>query len=193
MYIDRILYPIQSLGPGKRIVLWTQGCSHHCFNCANPELWETTSSKWVDADALASAVISQFSMLEIDGLTITGGDPMEQADELLSFLSAVRKYVPDVLVYTGFTFQQLAEFLSETQMEKARTLIDVLIDGPYIHDKNDNMISLRGSTNQAIHFWNPAVKECYESYMQQYGRMIQNVYYDESLISVGIHNKERKT
>ena len=45
MEIDRILYPVESLGPGKRVVVWTIGCSKHCKNCSNKELWEKNNKK----------------------------------------------------------------------------------------------------------------------------------------------------
>lgn len=38
MQIDRLLYPVHSLGPGNRLVIWVRGCKKRCFNCANPEL-----------------------------------------------------------------------------------------------------------------------------------------------------------
>lgn len=190
MYLERLLYPIESLGPGKRIALWLQGCSHHCPYCANPELWETKENHYVNAHDLGKAITQQFQGMDVDGLTVTGGDPMYQPDELIAFLQEVRNWIPDILVYTGYTIEQLQKWLSAEQMELATRLIDVLIDGPYIHEQNDNRISLRGSTNQKIHFWNPVCEVQYDRWMKENGRPIQNVFVEDSLISVGIHNKE---
>lgn len=190
MFVDRLLYPIQTLGPGNRAVVWLQGCSHHCYCCANPELWQTQPENWVDARAFAQTALQQLRHNPVDGWTITGGDPMEQADELMAFLQELRPYTKDVLVYTGYTLQQLRMELGEEKLDAFHSLIDVLIDGPYIHEQNDNQVPLRGSTNQIVHYWNEAMKARYETYMQTHGRQIQNVFMRSSMISVGIHNRE---
>lgn len=190
MYIDRLLYPIGTLGPGKRIVLWTQGCSHHCYHCANPELWETSSDNWVNAVEFARVIRKRFQGIAVDGLTVTGGDPMEQFEELMSFLGEMRLWISDILVYTGFTTCELKSRLNEEQWNRAQRLIDVLIDGPYIERFNDNRIPLRGSTNQGIQYWNPSLQDKYETEMATSGRLIQNVFFNHSFISVGIHNVE---
>lgn len=192
MYVERLIYPIESLGPGKRIALWLQGCTHRCPFCASPELWDTKESHYIDARVFAHAVAQQFDWKVVDGLTVTGGDPMLQFDELMIFLQEVRSWIPDILVYTGFTLEQLETNLSTGKLAMAKSLVDVLIDGPYIHTLNDNHVSLRGSTNQLIHYWNPAHKKRYEEWMKTNGRPVQNVFIRESLISVGIHNKEEE-
>lgn len=56
MYIDRFLYPVTSLGPGKRLVIWVSGCNAHCEGCANPELWTQKSEQFISVENLASAI-----------------------------------------------------------------------------------------------------------------------------------------
>lgn len=179
MQIDRILYPITTLGPSKRVVIWTIGCKKHCFNCANPELWEANPHKNIQVDRLAK-MLNDLSVKEnIKSITFTGGDPLEQKEELHELLTKIRFLYDDILVYTGFTYEEVdAKYLEN---------IDVLIDGKYIEKENINDLSLRGSKNQRIFYLNSALKNKYEEYLIK-GRQIQNIYYDGKLISIGIHN-----
>ena len=79
MYVDRILYPIETLGPGKRIVIWTVGCTKHCAHCANPELWDPAGRNNIAIKDLAQIIGNLCRENSVDGITFTGGDPLEQA------------------------------------------------------------------------------------------------------------------
>lgn len=99
MYIARILYPVEVLGPGKRIGIWFAGCHHHCKGCSNPELWEQPEKYRVSADTVMTLVNSIAEQHQVDGFTLTGGDPMEQADELPPLLERLSKISNDILMY----------------------------------------------------------------------------------------------
>ena len=176
MYIDRLLFPIYTLGPGNRIVIWTKGCTKRCKNCSNPELWNIEKSKNRDIKDLFQLILNISKENQIDGITFTGGDPIEQFDELIEFIKLLKKITDDILVYTGDYFDNL------------RKNIPILIDGPYIHELNFKYVNLRGSKNQNIIYFNKKLKYKYKEYMKK-GRMIQNVFMGEKLISVGIHDK----
>ena len=105
MQIDRLLYPITSLGPGERLVIWTVGCSKHCPHCANPELWQSNPAKDIDVNKLYDLIIQSVKGKRIDGITITGGDPMEQISELTKLLTLLNEITDDILVYTGYTVE----------------------------------------------------------------------------------------
>ena len=188
MQIDRLLFPITSLGPGNRLVLWSIGCSKKCYKCANPELWSEEPLKDVDIKKLVSLIKQSINDTKIEGITITGGDPLEQINELLALLPFFQEITDDVLVYTGYTINEVKNNLSIQQWEILNNHVSVLIDGPYIHELNDNSCVLRGSTNQSINYFDNSKKESYLTYMEK-GRTIQNVFYKEKMISVGIHNK----
>jgi len=189
MQIERILYPITSLGPGERLVIWTFGCSKHCYNCANPDLWQTNPAKNIEIHHLVKVIQQSTNNIRLQGLTITGGDPFEQKDELLALLPLLPELTDDVLIYTGFTYSQIENMLSMTELNTIKRYISVLIDGPYIDTLNDNHCVLRGSSNQNIIFFDKTKQERYNEYIKN-GRTIQNVFYNERMISVGIHNKE---
>ena len=186
MQIDRIIFPIQALGPGDRLVIWTVGCSKHCFHCSNPELWKQDVTKSISIENILSFVKKVASSNRIDGITFTGGDPLEQAEEMRWLLPKLREIVDDILVYTGYT---LAELKSMPQYSGwLETNISVLIDGRYEDEKNKADCVLRGSMNQQIIYFDEKYKELYEAYMSE-GRKIQNVFHSGRLISVGIHEK----
>lgn len=184
MYLDRVLFPVTALGPGERVTLWVSGCKRQCPGCANPELWEQHEYQKVNVNVLAEKINKAFGTKEI-GITISGGEPFDQADELSELLDLIPQK-KDVLVFSGYRHEEL-----QKKEEAAGLLrrIDVLVDGPYIEEQNDNSSALRGSVNQNILFLNEKVRSIYEEYMKK-GRTIQNFVYDYKTVSVGIHNRE---
>jgi anaerobic ribonucleoside-triphosphate reductase activating protein len=134
-------------GPGNRFVLWTQGCSKGCSECFNPETWSTNVYKELSPLQLFE-IIKNF---EVDGVTISGGDPLEQEDELLELLMLLStiRLSKGVILFSGFT---RAEISSNIIRENCLRYIDVLIDGRY--EKNLKVdFSLRGSSNQEFYFF----------------------------------------
>lgn len=189
MYIDRILYPITTLGPGNRLVIWTKGCSKHCENCANPELWDVGSSRNVSVDEVFQIIMNIHKETPIEGVTISGGDPLEQVEDVLDLIVRIKKnIVEDILVYTGYYYKDIKNVWDKEVIDKIENNIGVLIDGPYIDEQNKDYLTLSGSENQNIIFFNQALKDKYDKYIQK-GRKIQNVYMGSKLISVGIHSK----
>lgn len=182
MYIDRVLYPVQALGPGNRIVIWTAGCRQRCIGCANPELWTQHPEQEIAPQRLADS-IRRMIRESADGITISGGEPFLQASELSELLELL-PFQGDILVFSGYTYETLLENDANQALLKKT---DVLIDGAYQDDLNDGKSALRGSVNQRILYLNPQVKDRYEQYLHQ-GRLIQNFVYDYHIISVGIHN-----
>lgn len=191
MLIDRVLFPIEALGPGKRLVIWTVGCSKHCDKCSNRELWYPDVARDIPVDDLIAAIRQMCAEVHIDGVTITGGDPLEQVEELLRLVSGLHAITADILVYTGYTYEELERILSEEEWKKLKENVAVLIDGRYEDDLNTSDCILRGSANQNIIFFQPEYRTAYNEYMEA-GRKIQNIYCGDNIISVGIHNKEER-
>jgi len=137
------------LGPGLRYVIWTQGCPFHCAECATPDSRPITNDKEVSTIVLARDILSQPN---IKGITISGGEPFLQAASLANLLTIVLNERPEltVIVYTGYQIEDLKGAASEALL--AHT--DLLIDGPYRQELNDNQ-GLRGSSNQRLHFLTP--------------------------------------
>lgn len=178
MYVARVLYPVEVLGPGKRVGIWFCGCPRRCKGCSNPELWEFQDRYKTTPQQIYELVLQIARKHPIDGFTITGGDPMYQAESLRALTTLLRNISEDILVYTGYDRSELAaEKLSG---------IAVLIDGEYIESRNTNCI-LRGSDNQSIYILNDGFRKRYEDYLVSAENQIQNFMTSDGVVSVGIH------
>lgn len=183
-------FPVKTLGPGNRIGLWTVGCPHGCYRCCNPELWERNIDKDISTESLLRMIQRINTEFRVDGVTISGGDPFEQAQELEKLVHGIHLSITDdILIYTGYSLTQLKN-MENTAVDKVLETIAVLIDGKYIHNANDNE-PLRGSWNQQIHILNPAFRSKYDAYLTQ-PRQVQNVFYQKDLLTIGIPMKEEE-
>ena len=182
MYIDRILYPVSSLGPGNRLCIWVSGCEARCKGCANPELWKQLSEQQITVDNLAVMIKKQLKGKKIDGITISGGEPFNQAVEIVKLLELLN-IKGDVLVFSGYLIDEIRKDINKNLLLEK---IDVLVDGKYIEEFNDGKSGLRGSSNQQIHILSQDIEDKYLEYINE-GRKIQNFVYDYKTISVGIH------
>jgi anaerobic ribonucleoside-triphosphate reductase activating protein len=149
--VAEICTATRALGPGQRFVLWVQGCCFHCPGCVSPNWIPQKQANLVDPQRLAE-YISSISGTE--GLTVSGGEPMLQAtalSELLTYLRQSRDF--SIMCFTGFTLEQL-QASSDRSIHQVLSQIDVLIDGLYVAELNDNR-GWRGSSNQVVHFLTP--------------------------------------
>lgn len=188
MLIARILSPVHSLGPGDRVCLWTQGCNKRCKGCISPEL-QPFSGNEIDEDILAKILIQVARKNNCTGITISGGDPLEQSQALLKLLTLLRNEFDDILVYTGFELQDIQDGLVGIEAKKCLNYLDVLIDGKYIDELNYKDCVLRGSSNQNIHFINKGLAPIYAEYMKQ-GRILESFVHNQNTIVTGVFNKE---
>lgn len=184
MYIARILYPVKVLGPGERVGIWFAGCKHRCKGCSNPELWNTDKRYFVTAEQTEKMLRDIAGYHVIDGFTVTGGDPMEQAEEITDLLERVTDITEDIMLYTGYDIEELTSEPHKKLLDKTA----VLIDGRYEEERNDNSF-LRGSSNQRIHILKEQFIKRYMDYMDGNHNQIQNFILKNEVVSVGIHKK----
>lgn len=189
MLVARILSPVHSLGPGDRVCLWTQGCKKRCKGCISPEL-QPYSGNEIDENLLAKILIQVARKNNCTGITISGGDPLEQSQALLKLLTLLRNEFDDILVYTGFELQDIQDGLVGIDAKKCLDYLDILIDGKYIDELNYKDCVLRGSSNQNIHFINKGLAPVYAEYMKQ-GRILESFVHNQNMIVTGIFNKEK--
>lgn len=147
--LHNIAYRTKVLGPGERTAIWFQGCHRRCKGCMSQ------SSRPLDGGRLAS--ISKicdaiFAQTGIEGITVSGGEPFLQPESLYSLLEKVRRNSDlGIIVYTGFTLEQLQALQNPWIDKTLNGYIDLLIDGEYVEALNDGK-SLRGSSNQRVLF-----------------------------------------
>ena len=187
MRIAQIIAPIKSLGPGERIGLWVQGCHRNCEGCISPE-YQGESGTDIPTTLLAQ-IIKDIQLREkIDKITISGGEPFEQPEELKNLLREIREGFSDVLLYTGFELKEIALGLCGESGKEALEYIDVLIDSPYIDALNNKESALKGSDNQVIHFLNKAKEKEYLDYIKR-GRIVENKVINGMIYTIGIMNR----
>jgi len=172
------------LGPGARFVIWVQGCCFACYNCSTPAWREMKEATLLTPEALASQVLKTSG---IEGITISGGEPMLQAEGLAALIKSIRLAKPlSVICYSGFTLEEL-KHKKDIHIDAFLAEIDVLIDGPYIDSLNDNK-GLRGSTNQRIHFLSGVYQELAEDFVNGTRNQELHLFSDEYLL-VGLKPK----
>lgn len=138
----------RSNGPGLRAVLWLQGCTLGCEGCFNPSTHPASGG----SEMLIPEVIDliKSSSETIEGVTISGGEPLQQVPALLELLRRLRKTTTlSIITFTGFTWD---EFIRMPQAPLLQANMDVLISGRYI-DSLRTARNLTGSGNKTLHFF----------------------------------------
>ena len=170
MRIGKIVSPIHALGPGERIGLWVKGCSLDCVGCMSEHYKEIGGGDLLIGEIVS--VLSSISKLsKCDCLTISGGEPFDQLDDLSKLVKQVRPIFRDILIYTGYTLSELLN-KDNKQVKIVFDNINLLIDGRYIKSLDDGLCVLRGSTNQKITFFKSTNIEEYDEYILN-GRIVE--------------------
>ena len=135
-------------GPGVRFTVFVQGCPHHCPGCHNPETHDFEGGRLVEGERILAHI--QANPL-LSGVTFSGGEPFCQAGALCALAEAVLACGKNIVVYSGFTFEELLQ-MGENQPDVLRLLqlADWLIDGRYEEEQRDLTLSFRGSRNQRM-------------------------------------------
>ena len=157
LHIMAVTGPDINNGPGFRVTIWVSGCTHSCPGCQNKHTWKYGQGHKLD-DMVPYHLTCKEKILNligdehIDGVTISGGDPLDQSaqalKELAKFLSNIKKRYPEksIWLYTGYLIEDLNNYLHKEVIKNC----DVIIDGPYVKEKRNITIPFRGSTNQRI-------------------------------------------
>lgn len=133
-------------GPGLRYAVFVQGCSHRCPGCQNPETHDPLGGHDDDTNNLI-AKMKKNPLLS--GLTLSGGEPMEQPIPCLALAKAAHESGLNVWCYTGYTWEQLTQENDPDRMALMHE-IDVLVDGPFIQAEKSLELDFRGSRNQRL-------------------------------------------
>lgn len=137
-------------------MIWTQGCSIHCKGCWNHDTWSFQSKQLRSVQDLLKEILSYKN--EIEGITILGGEPLDQFEEVFSLVQKVIDHDLSIVLYTGYELQEI----QCKGFSKILEYIDILIPGRYMMNKRNIFLQWRGSENQEIHFLSDRYKnyEC---------------------------------
>jgi anaerobic ribonucleoside-triphosphate reductase activating protein len=156
LYLSRIHFPVTTLGPGRRIGVWFQGCSIRCQGCVSADTWGIGKGG-VSVDEIMNTL--SLWLQEADGITISGGEPFDQPEALIDLLTQIRsKTCIDILVYSGHPFEKIAPIV-----QKCPGTIDALISDPY-EEQTPQTVPLRGSDNQRLHCLTPLGETRFRSF-----------------------------
>ena len=135
-------------GPGIRFSIFSQGCRHNCEGCHNPETHDFKGGYDCDIDKIVEEILKNPLL---DGVTFTGGDPMVQTEGFYLLAKKIKEKRNDlnILIYTGYTYEELLEISKEDEYaEKLLELTDYIIDGRFVLAERDLSLLFRGSSNQ---------------------------------------------
>ncbi len=133
-------------GPGLRMSIFTQGCPHHCPGCHNPDTHDPAGGRWISREEILGQL--RGNPLQA-GVTLSGGEPFEQAEALIPLCREIRRMGKNIWIYSGYTFEQLLEGAVPFGQE-LMGLCDVLVDGRFILAERDLTLLFRGSRNQRV-------------------------------------------
>jgi anaerobic ribonucleoside-triphosphate reductase activating protein len=137
-------------GPGRRAALWVQGCSIRCPGCFNPHSWAADGGEPVGWAELAETVRAAAADHDIEGLTLLGGEPFDQAGPLAALAEAVRADGLSVMTFTGYVLEDL-QAAGREDWDRLLAATDLLVDGPYLAQRPERHRPWVGSDNQR--FW----------------------------------------
>jgi anaerobic ribonucleoside-triphosphate reductase activating protein len=131
-------------GVGLRVTAFLQGCPRHCQGCHNPLLLPMEGGYEVSEEKFVDKILALVTPIH-HGITFSGGDPLAQPEALFKTIDLIKRRQPrlNIWVYTGYTYE-------EVQRVPVLSLIDVLVDGPFVMAEKDLDLPFRGSANQRI-------------------------------------------
>ena len=139
--INRIVKQSRANGHGVRYTIWMQGCNRRCPGCFNPETQPHKARNMAEVKTLIRDVLSTPG---IEGITLSGGEPLLQAKELAILAQAVQAAGMTVMMFTGFS-----KLPNSPDVKNLLRHTDMVIAGEYDQTK-PGKIPLIGSSNQKV-------------------------------------------
>ncbi len=144
IYYKEILAESLVDGVGLRVTAFLQGCPRHCEGCHNPRLLPMTGGTEITEQEFVDKILALVTPIH-HGITFSGGDPLAQQEALFNVIMLIKQHQPElnIWVYTGYIYEEIQHF-------PVLSLIDVLVDGPFVMAEKDLDLAFRGSGNQRI-------------------------------------------
>ncbi|MFB7433172.1 4Fe-4S single cluster domain-containing protein [Streptomyces microflavus] len=167
--VSQVLGPITALGPGRRLGIWVQGCPLACAGCMSRQTWDPAGGQDVSVERLVR-LWSRGLADGYDGLTVSGGEPLEQPEALGALLAAADRSRheadrpdADLLVYTGW---EDAEVAASPRAQAVLGLADAVITGRYRAGEPTRLV-WRGSANQNLNPQTPLGHRRYAPHLRR--------------------------
>lgn len=143
------------VGPGLRDAIWVQGCSILCPGCANVDYLPHITRRLMPI----SRLLRHFALRigQIDGISVLGGEPTEQAEGVTLLLEGTRELGMSTVVFTGRLYEDLYR-LPDLAIQRLLRATDLLIDGPFVANEWDSSLRWRGSHNQRLLYLTPRLQ-----------------------------------
>lgn len=144
-------------GPGKRAVVWVQGCLRECPGCFNPASWPFEANQIVSVDEVVKRILAD---PDNEGVTFSGGEPFWQAPALAIVAYRVKAAGLNTMSFSGFTLGELQSPDAPPGAQQLLNQLDILVDGPFveslaIHDPTSPV----SSRNQRVRVFDPALRD----------------------------------
>ena len=135
-------------GPGIRLVVFAQGCPHRCPGCHNSQTHPFEGGRLVDVRDILSEMAANPLL---DGITLSGGEPFEQAEAFGALAEEVGARGGNIVTYTGYEYEEVLK--RSRSLRGWRRLLyatDILVDGRFEMELKDELLQFRGSSNQRL-------------------------------------------
>lgn len=156
-HLSGIHYESIADGPGVRTAIYLSGCNHNCPECHNPQTHDPLFGTEINEKMMDNIALNIMKRRFLSGITLTGGDPLFDVEATYRFLYALcnrlgeRWHDLNVWLYTGYTWSQLVQrCATDDVLRKLLSMIDVVVDGPFIPSLADKRLTFCGSSNQNL-------------------------------------------
>ena len=137
-------------GPGKRLLIYLKGCSIHCEGCINQHLWPFEGGTMMNS----SDILEICKKERLEGITIHGGEPLDQANGLYDVINAIKDEKYTAILFTGYLKKEL-----NNEQLKVWNISDIVVAGRFKIKKRNVNLQFRGSTNQRVYTHNGLYKD----------------------------------
>jgi len=171
-------------GPGKRFVIWFQGCTIQCKGCFNSKFWDVNGGEFMEVEKIFGLILNAHKNEKIEGVTFTGGEPLDQAKNIIPLARKIKSINLTIVCYTGYLFGEIINGIEPFGYELLK-YVDILIDGKFIEEEKAPLL-WRGSRNQKVYFLSNKYKYFEEIVNEEGKKEIEILIGDDIITSTGI-------
>lgn len=181
LYMAQYLSCSKANGPGKRSVIWVQGCDKKCAKCCNKQFQEFYKTIPINIDELSNNIIKDYLKYSLRGITFSGGEPLHELHK-----QAIQKLIKtlkdkiniDIMAFSGYSKEEIPDW--------APNYFDMIISGPYMEELN-NKTGIISSSNQEIIRYNNNFNDISDYELINNERIIEiNIDEDKNIIVSGL-------